>query len=137
MSEFSPLTEQDLPAPIHLEQVLDELQIEYLDVDDQRLYIIYAETVLEVQVHSGTLDTAQTLSIAVVEEPDQPDADLESIVGVFLGLLEDAADATGPAGETTASVADTTDQQSEMTDDGELGDFDSGTADSSEGTSQR
>jgi hypothetical protein len=91
VSEFSPLTEQDLPAPIQLERVLSEMQIEYLDVDDQRLYVIYTETVLEVRVRSGTLDAAQTLSIAVVEPPDRPDADPESIVVDFLDLLADAA----------------------------------------------
>jgi hypothetical protein len=46
---------------------------------------------LEVRVHSGTLKTAETLTIAMVEKPDQPDADPESIVADFLELLEDAA----------------------------------------------
>jgi len=91
MSEFTPVTERELPSPIHLEETLEQLRIEHLDVDDQRLYAIYANAVLEVCVTSGTLDTADTLSIAVVEEPDRADADPESIVADFLQLLEDAA----------------------------------------------
>lgn len=91
MSEFSPVAEQELPSPIQLERVLAELQIEYLDVDDQRLYVIYTETVLEVHVRSGTLETAQRLEIAIVEEPDRPDAEPESTVTEFLQLLENAA----------------------------------------------
>lgn len=91
VSELSPLAERDLPSPIQLERVLSELQIEYLAVNDQRLYAIFTETVLEVCVRSGNFSTAETLSVAVVEEPARPNADSESIVADFLNLLEDAA----------------------------------------------
>jgi len=91
VSEFSPLTEREFASPLQLERLLSELQIEYLGVDDQRLYVIFAETVLEVCVRSGTVETAQTLTIAIVEESKRSDTDPETIVANFLQRLEDAA----------------------------------------------
>lgn len=93
MSAFSPLTEREFTPPIQLERVLSAVQIEYLDVDDQRLYVIFADSVLEVRVRSGTREATQTLSVAVVEGPDRSDVEPESIVADFLDLLEDTATA--------------------------------------------
>lgn len=86
-SDFSPRTEQEFPSPVQIETLLQQLNIEYLDVDQHRLYVIFSKAVFEIRVLTGTLDTAETIRLAVVEGPDRPSDNAEGVLAEFSDLL--------------------------------------------------
>lgn len=78
---------------MQIETLLQQQNIEYLDVDQHRLYVIFSKAVFEIRVLTGTVDTAETIRLAVVEGPDRPSDDAEGVLTEFSDFLHETVTA--------------------------------------------
>lgn len=76
--------------PVDLERVLDEHRSEHLPVDEQRMFVLYHDAILNLIVTDGTLSAARAGTVECWEfsrrtvDPD-PDAVLTAFTAVITG----------------------------------------------------
>lgn len=87
MTDDFPSIQQDFKNPVDIPALLSQLQIDQIGVSETRLLVIYRNAILNLETHTKTLETAQTLTIEIIDDPDRGSADLQQILSDFADLL--------------------------------------------------
>ena len=83
----TPCLEQAFSEAVDISAVLTQRQIDHIDVSDTRLLVIYANAIINIEVHTGTIETAEKVTIEILEEPSHETDDIELILSNISDLL--------------------------------------------------
>lgn len=79
--------------PIDVLTAFDTLEIEHLEVSNERTIVIYNRTIFDIEVANGRLDNTRTLIVDVFELPPDMDA-VGDPLPLVEGLIEEIATIT-------------------------------------------
>ncbi|WP_135306404.1 hypothetical protein [Haloarcula amylovorans] len=89
----APVQHCTLPEPIDVRDTLEGAGIEHLDVDDERIVVIYQQAILMVTATDGQVTAAQELEAELWEAAPRSTApDPESLLTSFIDELVAATD---------------------------------------------
>ena len=69
MVDEGPLREYELASPVELVAALDRSGIEYLDVTEQRVIVIYNQAVLDVRATGDDMSTVSQFTVEMIAAP--------------------------------------------------------------------
>ena len=79
-------------SPIDLTAALDQLGIQFLDVDEHRTFVIFAGSILNLESCEGTLTDLKRAEIAVYDLPLHHDESTTSETEAAVELIEEFKD---------------------------------------------
>ncbi|MBX0297781.1 hypothetical protein [Haloarcula nitratireducens] len=92
-TDETPVHHGTLPEPTNLRDTLERAGIEHLDVDEERIVVIYQQAILMVTATDGQVTATQELEIELWEAaPHSTASDPESVLTSF---TDELAAATG------------------------------------------
>lgn len=81
--------------PIDVLTTLDTLEIEHLEVSDERTIIIYDRTIIDCEVADGQLHDVRTIAVDMFELPPNMSADADRLA-LIESLIEEIATTATP-----------------------------------------
>ncbi|QRV17845.1 hypothetical protein JMJ58_23950 (plasmid) [Haloterrigena salifodinae] len=90
MSKAADVSQQcAFPTAIDVTTVLDRLEIQFLDVHDHRVIVIFAGAILNLECHKGDLTALERAEITVYEPPVHNNSDTENETAATSGVIDD------------------------------------------------